>query len=240
MFGRIEIQDWTLNLNAPAQEQKQDAKEFKGDKVEGKLTAEDPKDKKTQVACNVHKLTMEKGATYVIKMHSQDVDPYLRLEDQNGNQVAEDDDGDGYPNAKIVFRCEADGEYRVICTCFPQPMAPFKTTGKYTLTIKPAAPQETPPEEMHVKVAVELVGVCCVDGQQQKQIRREKVMVVPIDDQAACAGFGRYGGQASSSLKTKMPHEPGVCARPVTAASSPVQGQGKELGFPCSSLLQRV
>jgi hypothetical protein len=66
----------------------------------------------------VHEVSMQPGKTYVITLDSNDFDAYLRVESPNGEQVAEDDDsGDGF-NAKIVFRPEQAGMFRVIATSF--------------------------------------------------------------------------------------------------------------------------
>jgi len=46
------------------------------------------------------------------------LDPYLRLEDAAGKELAKDDDGGEGLNARIRFDCPADGTYRIICTTF--------------------------------------------------------------------------------------------------------------------------
>jgi hypothetical protein len=51
-------------------------------------------------------------------MNSQQFDSYLRLENPFGQQVAEDDDGGGFPNAKIVYLVPQSGNYRIIATSF--------------------------------------------------------------------------------------------------------------------------
>src|SRR5262249_55045243 len=45
-------------------------------------------------------------------------DSYLRLEDAAGNQLDEDDDSGGNLDARVVFNCGKDGDYKVVCTCF--------------------------------------------------------------------------------------------------------------------------
>ncbi|MBI3821717.1 MAG: hypothetical protein HY289_03445, partial [Planctomycetes bacterium] len=65
------------------------------------------------------------------------IDPYLILEDAKGNKVAEDDDGGGFPNAKIVFRCPTDGVYRIICTTFNP-----SETGTFTLIVRRQLPSQ--------------------------------------------------------------------------------------------------
>jgi thiol-disulfide isomerase/thioredoxin len=183
-----------VGTTTSSQGQKPDAKGDKELKVEGKLTDDGTKDKKTQLASNVHKFTMIKDTTYAIKMHSEEVDSYLRLEDKDGNQVAQNHDSDGNATARIVFRCEADGEYKVICTCFPQPMAPLKTTGSYTLTVRVAngdEAKETPKgpsfQEIYGKAAPDLVGDFCLNG-DIKKLSNLKGKVVFIDFWAVWCG----------------------------------------------------
>jgi len=61
------------------------------------------------------------GKTYLIDMVSPDqkaLDPYLFLHDAAGKKLAEDDDSGGGLNARIVFRAEKDGTYRIRATTF--------------------------------------------------------------------------------------------------------------------------
>lgn len=90
--------------------------------VSSQLTTDDPQDR---VRIGSHhktfKLKMEAGRTYVIDAISSKkdfFDNYLRLEDGAGNQIAQDDDGAGGLNARIVFRCQRSDFYRIIVTSF--------------------------------------------------------------------------------------------------------------------------
>src|SRR5688572_3249537 len=88
-------------------------------KVTDKLTADDPADKvKRNSKSKVHPFKMETGKGYKIELHSKDFDAYLRLENPEGNQVAFDDDGAGFPNARLIHLASKDGEYRIIVTSF--------------------------------------------------------------------------------------------------------------------------
>ncbi|MBM3996965.1 MAG: PDZ domain-containing protein [Planctomycetes bacterium] len=88
---------------------------------------------------HIETVKLNAGVTYVIEMTATDknLDPFLILESAEGKEVARDDDGGGYPNAKIVFRAPADGVYRIICTTFNP-----GETGSFTLSARPQA--ETP------------------------------------------------------------------------------------------------
>jgi len=105
-------------------------------RIEGELTSDDPLDKVLGKShAKVHPFKMRAGTVYKIEMTNESkIDPLLRLEDAKGAELAMDDDGAGFPNARIIFKAPTDGEYRIIATTFP----PGKTgdaTGKYALTI---------------------------------------------------------------------------------------------------------
>jgi cytochrome oxidase Cu insertion factor (SCO1/SenC/PrrC family) len=103
-------------------------------KIQGKLTKDDPKDKKTNSASQAHIVNMKAGYQYTIDMVSNELDSYLRLEDNKGKQLDEDDDSGGNLNARIVFNCPADGDYKVICTALGA-----EGGGNYALTVKKSA-----------------------------------------------------------------------------------------------------
>jgi peroxiredoxin len=117
-----------LPTAAPAQTAA--GKRDKETRIEGMLSQADAKDTKRGTPCKVHLVKMRRGVTYTIDMKSRQFDSYLRLEDKNGRQLDEDDDGGGNLDARIIFNCPKDGEYRVICTCFQA------ASGKYTLLVK--------------------------------------------------------------------------------------------------------
>ena len=74
---------------------------------------------------------MVAGKTYQIDMTKANggLDPYLRLEDSAGKNVAQDDDSGGNLNARIMFNCTQTGEYRIVATTF------VGGTGNFTLQV---------------------------------------------------------------------------------------------------------
>jgi HEAT repeat protein len=103
----------------------------KGFEVQGVLTAGDPFDRARPTCYHVvHIYRMKAGQTYTIDMTSM-WDNFLRLEDAQGRQLAQDDDSGGNLNARIIFRAPSDGSYRIIATSF----APG-ATGSYTLKVR--------------------------------------------------------------------------------------------------------
>jgi peroxiredoxin len=99
-------------------------------KFEGTLDADGPKDPRRNTPCKIHVIPLKKGQSYTIDMVGAGFDAYLRLEDNAGTELAEDDDSGGDLNAQIVFNCAKDGDYKIYCTCVGN------ATGKYTLIIK--------------------------------------------------------------------------------------------------------
>src|SRR5213075_661241 len=93
-------------------------------------------------------------------------DNYLRLEDAKGKELAEDDDSGGMQNARIIFNCQTDGEYKVICTAYaPEGM------GSYVLTIKKSgvAPKLSTPHAAVVgKPAIDLEADFALNGKVLK------------------------------------------------------------------------
>jgi hypothetical protein len=73
---------------------------------------------------------MEAGQTYQIDMKALDksIDPYLCLEDPDGKVVAEDDDGGGNLDARIIHKATKSGKYRVIATGLGPGVGRFKIT----------------------------------------------------------------------------------------------------------------
>jgi peroxiredoxin len=79
---------------------------------------------------------MTAGRKYQIDMKSDVIDPYLRLEDPTGKQVAFNDDvAPNDLNSRIVYIAEKDGTYKIIATNFIHEKIRSAKTGKYTLTV---------------------------------------------------------------------------------------------------------
>src|SRR5262249_40119773 len=87
--------------------------------VKDQLTNTDLKDRvRTNMYCKTYTYKMTEGKTYQIDMISTEFDSYLRLENPNGDQIAEDDDSGGFPNARIIIRAPKTGDYTIICTTY--------------------------------------------------------------------------------------------------------------------------
>lgn len=101
--------------------------------VQGNLQPNDPRDRSRPASvCKVFTIDMVAGKTYQIDMTkaAQGLDPYLRLEDAAGNNLADDDDGGGGNlNARLLFVCAQTGEHRIVATTF------LGGTGNFTLQV---------------------------------------------------------------------------------------------------------
>lgn len=98
---------------------------------QGQLTQNDPRDAvRNGCFSKVHTYKMKAGRTYVIDLQSG-FDPYLRVEDANGRNLAQDDDGGEGLNSRLTFRANATGEYRLIATSCGS-----GATGPYVMTVR--------------------------------------------------------------------------------------------------------
>jgi tetratricopeptide (TPR) repeat protein len=103
-------------------------KEVRSRVTETPLTGTLSEQQRTQT----HLLTMQAATTYVLDMHSRQLDSYLRLHDGSGKLLAENDDiAVDNPDARLIFTPPADGTYRLVATSFEQ-----RGRGAYTLTIR--------------------------------------------------------------------------------------------------------
>jgi tetratricopeptide (TPR) repeat protein len=104
---RTEVERYTGKVVGPVHEV------GTGLELKGQLDAQTP--------ALVYQVKFVAGKTYVIDMISPDpkaLDPYLFLLDAAGKKLAEDDDSGGGLNARIVFRAEQEGTYRIRATSY--------------------------------------------------------------------------------------------------------------------------
>ncbi len=100
---------------------------------DNKLTENDPPYPPRNSPFKAYAIKLKANQYYIIDLvrKGEDrIDPYLYLENPQGKVVASDDDSGGFPNARLVYRPETDGEYRIIATTL------FKGTGEFRLTVR--------------------------------------------------------------------------------------------------------
>lgn len=103
---------------------------------EATLERIDSRDKVRKHVCKRYEVTLSAGKTYVIDMISKKFDAFLRLEDEQGKQLAQDDDSGGGNNARLTFIPKVDGTYRIIATSYGGGM------GAFTLKIREEEPKK--------------------------------------------------------------------------------------------------
>jgi serine protease Do len=86
-------------------------------------TIPSPKDKTENSFFKAYVYRMKAGHTYTVDLVSSDktgkkLDTFLRLESPDGKLIAEDDDGGGFPHARIVHKALRDADYRIVATSF--------------------------------------------------------------------------------------------------------------------------
>jgi hypothetical protein len=101
----------------------------------GTWTQQDPIHPQTQSPFKTYKVNLTAGKIYTIDLISNEPgqDPYLFLTDSAGKVLAQDDDGGGFPNARITYMPDKTGEYRVIATTIT------RSRGAFTLTAREGA-----------------------------------------------------------------------------------------------------
>jgi len=147
--------------------------------INGELANTDDKDKvRTQCYCKTYKFKMTEGKSYQIDMKSTDVDSYLRLEDPQGTQVAADDDGGGFPDARITYKAPKTGEYTIICTTFGD-----NSTGKFTMTAKSLVVKDAKPIdlELNKQQAAEYKGELTAEDGRYNGKKIHKLFLYPME-----------------------------------------------------------
>lgn len=66
-----------------------------------------------KILAEPYEVTLEKGKAYVLTLNGKNIDSYLIVQDDSGNQVGMDDDGGGGLNSKLRFSPANSGKYKV-------------------------------------------------------------------------------------------------------------------------------
>ncbi len=121
---------WVALLLAVPPAYPQTAKPFT---IYGKLTRDDPLDRvRSGSHHKVHEVELHEKQTYVIELRSMAFDTYLRVENDEGKQVAHNDDISTVDlDSRARYTPEKTGKYRLIVTSY-QP----NQIGKYSITVQ--------------------------------------------------------------------------------------------------------
>jgi len=124
-----------LNIQLPP-ETKTDPGQAKGKQIlnqAGNLQANDPLVtdaalRQQNARMKVHSVNMQAGREYVIALSSEMFDSYLILESPTGQRLAQDDDGGGFPHARLVHRATQTGSHRILVTAFDAKLGAYQLT----------------------------------------------------------------------------------------------------------------
>ncbi len=103
---------------------------FKPIEINGDLNANDEKDAKLDAPAKRYTVQLQKDKTYIFDLASGDFDSYLRLLDKAGAQLAEDDDGGGDLNARIIYSPTKTDDHQIVVTSFDG------QAGKFNLRVR--------------------------------------------------------------------------------------------------------
>jgi hypothetical protein len=107
--------------------------------IEHYLDHVDAPDGARRFPCKIHAVKLDKETPYQIDMVGHGIDAYLRLLDEHGKVLAEDDDSGGNLNARIRHTTTKGGIYFIVATTCAG------GEGAYTLSVRklqPAAPRK--------------------------------------------------------------------------------------------------
>ncbi len=98
---------------------------FKPIEIASELNQNDPNDPKIGNPSKKYTVKLAKDRTYVIDLEAKDFDAYLRLLDKTGKQLAEDDDGGGDLNSRIIHSPTDGGDHQIVVTTFDANLGKF-------------------------------------------------------------------------------------------------------------------
>src|SRR5262245_28851635 len=101
--------------------------------VKGKITRDDPKDRVTGGPSKVHEVKLDAGATYFLHLHGRFFEPFLRLEDGEGKEVARSDERGPATDARVIHKATRAGTHRVVVATVG---GKLDRDGEYTLTVR--------------------------------------------------------------------------------------------------------
>ena len=87
---------------------------FKAIEINGEITKNDGNDAKLNQPAKKYTVKLNKDRTYVIEMSSTDFDPFLRLLDKAGKELAEDDDSGGELNSRVIHSPAESGDHEIV------------------------------------------------------------------------------------------------------------------------------
>ena len=105
---------------------------FKPVEINAELTNNDGNDPKLEKPAKKYTIKLQKDKTYIFDLVSKDkdFDPFLRLLDKNGDELAEDDDGGGDLNSRLIFSAKESGDHQIVAATLDGQV------GKFSLKVR--------------------------------------------------------------------------------------------------------
>jgi S1-C subfamily serine protease len=104
---------------------------FNGSIIKGSFTSKSPVLPMDNSYFDLYSFEGKAGQQVTIEMKSQDIDSYLILLGSNQREIAQDDDGGGNKNARLVVTLPVDGTYYIIANSYDA-----RENGNYTLELR--------------------------------------------------------------------------------------------------------
>lgn len=98
---------------------------FKPVNINEELNANDPADPKLNKPARRFTIKLLKDKTYIIDLVSKDFDPFLRLLNKKGGELAEDDDGGGDLNSRIIYSATKTEDHEIVVATFDGEVGKF-------------------------------------------------------------------------------------------------------------------
>jgi hypothetical protein len=98
---------------------------FKPIEINEALAATDVNDPKLDKPAKRYTVKLQKDKTYIIDLVATDFDPYLRLLNKKGDELAEDDDGGGMLNSRIIYAPKESEDHQVVVATFDGDVGKF-------------------------------------------------------------------------------------------------------------------
>jgi hypothetical protein len=124
-----------LHAQPPQKDKKGEPKKgktesFKPVDINAELDANDANDPKLNKPAKRYTIKLQKDKTYIIDLVSKDFDAYLRLLNKKGDELAEDDDGGGDLDSRIIYSAKKTEDHEIVVTTFDGQV------GKFSLKVR--------------------------------------------------------------------------------------------------------
>ncbi len=137
-------------------------------RIESKITDDDPQVNGKRA--KLYRVRLDKGKSYQIDLQSKDFDAYLYLRDAQGKVLAEDDDGGGGLNSRIVYTPDENAMFQIVATALDE-----GKTGDFALLVGEKGTVAKGTQELKLKDGKAEIMSALADGDPVEQNKICKV-----------------------------------------------------------------